>query len=187
MSGGIVNFVFLQVVWFACVLGSAEGVPWAGPLVAAVGLTWHFSRAAVPGEGRTVVCVAGAGAVLETASRLAGLVEPASTLTPAPFAPLWLVSLWAVFATTPYHSMSWLRGRYLTAALLGAVFGPAGFLGAERMGALTTHAGSATFWAATAPGWALMMPLLLWLREREQEADAIGRPAVKVHVEVPRP
>jgi hypothetical protein len=34
----VLSFAFMQVGWFACVLGAARGYPWLGPAVVFVGL-----------------------------------------------------------------------------------------------------------------------------------------------------
>ncbi|UTA48639.1 DUF2878 domain-containing protein [Simiduia sp. 21SJ11W-1] len=43
--------------------------------------------------------------------------------------PLWLLALWPLFLSTLYHSLAWLGGQWLWAALLGAVFAPLSYWG----------------------------------------------------------
>jgi hypothetical protein len=76
------------------------------------------------------------------------------------------------FGTTLRGSLSWLVGRYALAAVLGAVAGPLSYLDGAKLGAVTLHPSRAFSIAALAVGWAVVMPLLVWLahgRRRHQK------------------
>jgi hypothetical protein len=82
-----------------------------------------------------------------------------------------MVALWAGFAATLGFALRWLRGRYVLAAALGAVFGPGAYLGGEALGAV-----SIAPWpfgpVAVGVEWALAMPALLWVSVRLAPARA---------------
>ncbi len=79
--------------------------------------------------------------------------------------PLWMPALWANFASILNYSLSWLRGRWAAAAMLGAIAGPLSYLAGSRLGALTMP--SETYGAAlVALEWAIATPALLWLAGR---------------------
>ncbi|MFZ0468432.1 MAG: DUF2878 family protein, partial [Thiogranum sp.] len=49
----VANALAFQLGWFACVLGGANQLPWAGTLVAVLIAAWHLSRAQRPGRELT--------------------------------------------------------------------------------------------------------------------------------------
>ena len=155
------NVILFQVGWFACVLGAANGLPWAGALAAAAIVGWHLARSNQPRhEGVLVAAAVIAGAAFETVLVQTGWVRFDSGVLLEGTAPYWMVALWAVFATTLNVSLRSLRGRPWIAALLGAVGGPAAYVAGARLGALEFVAvGSAL--AAIGVGWALLAPALL--------------------------
>jgi hypothetical protein len=73
--------------------------------------------------------------------------------------------MWALFATTIDHSMAWLRSRWVLASLMGAVFGPLAFIAGENLGAVQFIDRHLAL-LALALGWALLMPLLLWIAKK---------------------
>ena len=51
-------------------------------------------------------------------------------------APLWITAMWAGFAATVNHSMSWLKDKWVLMVICGVVFGPALFTPAKNLGQL---------------------------------------------------
>jgi hypothetical protein len=173
----LLNIVAFQAGWFACVLGAAHGRPWAG-VAASIGIVGaHAWRAARPRpEIALAALVVMAGAGWDSALALSGwLVFSAapSSLPWAHLAPPWILAMWALFATTLNVSLRWLRGRWLLAAVFGAVAGPAAYWGGSNLGAVRLVEPTMAL-GALAVGWALMLPALLALGARH---DGIGSPA----------
>ena len=162
----ITNFVLFQLGWFACVLGAAQGYPWAGTLVAVAIVAWHIRSAARPAaEVSLLVQVVLIGAVWDSLLVMLGWIAyPSGTLLTGT-APHWILALWALFATSLNVSMRWLKGRWLLAALMGGVCGPLSYWAAVRLGAVQfVH--PAQVIVALAVGWALIMPALMLLSQR---------------------
>lgn len=158
---GIAQFCLFQAAWFACVLGAAHDR--VGPGVLAVGAAvlanWCLS------DRRGVEMALTAQAVLlglawDTWMLREGWVHYASPGPCARWAPVWILALWALFATLLRGPLSWLHGRPLRAAALGAVGGPLSYLAAVRMGAGTFPDPAAAL-AVLAAGWALITPVLV--------------------------
>jgi hypothetical protein len=87
----------------------------------------------------------------------------------APFddrvAPFWLLSLWALFASTLHTCCRWLLRWVLLGCCCGAIAGPCCYLAAEHLGALRFPAGTTRALCAVALEWSLAMPMLiLWTR-----------------------
>jgi hypothetical protein len=83
-------------------------------------------------------------------------------------APPWILALWLLLATTLRHSLGWLRGRYLPAAVLGGVSGPLSYAAGERLGAVQFPPERWPSLGALAAVWALVLPLLLTLARPQQ-------------------
>jgi hypothetical protein len=161
----ILNFVLFQVGWFACVLGGAHDMPMvavaAAGAIICVSLLW-FSGDRMS-DLRLIQAVALIGFCVDTVQLHFGVFELVGTPRFPHMCPLWLFALWAMFGTTLRGSLSWLAGRYGLAALLGAVAGPLSYIGGAKLGAVTMHPNRVFGMAALAVGWAVVMPLLVWL------------------------
>jgi hypothetical protein len=85
--------------------------------------------------------------------------------------PLWLLSLWPVFASAfmTGHSLAWLRRRPALAALLGAIVGPLSYAGGARLGALAFESPRSELVLSAC--WAVSLPALGWLAERLQPIE----------------
>ena len=161
-----VNFVAFQLGWFACVLGAANGLPWAGPLVVLAVVALHLARVRRPLPELCLVGLAMALGLLVDSLLLATgwLSYPAGLWLSGPWgsylAPYWIIAMWALFATTLNVSMGWLRGRPVLAALMGAIGGPLSYLAGEKLGGIELTAPVAAL-SALAFAWAVAMPLLM--------------------------
>ena len=78
--------------------------------------------------------------------------------------------MWALFATTINISMAWIKGRWLLAVVMGAVFGPMAFIAGEKLGAVE-FLDSTRALIALSFGWAILMPLILWISDRINRSD----------------
>jgi len=162
----LANIVTFQAGWFACVLGAARGNSWFGPLlVLAIAAAWLLA-AARPLTLASVMLLAGVvGWCWDSWVSLLGFIGYAPGPVPAPFAPLWILALWVLFATTLDVSLRWLRGKWWLAAWVGAVSGPLAYLGGARLGALQLlHPTQAM--CAQALGFGLLLPALVALSRR---------------------
>ena len=104
------NVVGFQAVWLASVAGAGAGLPWAGPLAAAV-----FAAAMLAWGGRArddlrLLAVAlPLGIALDSAFAASGWLVYAEAWPWSGVAPAWIASLWVGFALTLNHSMARLR------------------------------------------------------------------------------
>lgn len=166
----IVNVVLFQAGWFACVLGAAHGWAVAGSLCVVAVAAVHLVLARRPvDEAKLLLCAAGIGLVFDSALLRTGALAYTSGHLPGAFgaalAPHWIVASWVLLATALNVSMRWLKGRYALAALLGAVAAPWSYWAGVRLGA-AHFIDMPLALGLLAAGWALLMPLLLWLAGR---------------------
>lgn len=175
----IVNFLAFQAGWFACVLGAANGLPWLGPLVVAGVLLLHV---VIVHNARQELQLAAAalatGLVFDSLLLTSGWVAYPSGVFIYGLAPVWILAMWVLFATTLNASMGWLKGKPVLAAVLGGVFGPLSYLAGQRLGAIALVDTTAALTALTI-GWALAMPFLMSVAARFNGVDR-GAPGIGV-------
>jgi hypothetical protein len=159
----IINVALFQAAWFAAVLGAAKGMLWLGPVAMIPTLAVHLAlQENRRGEVKLLLAAGLLGFLFDTAFVAGGVFTPLQHLLPRPLSPPWMVCLWLNFAATLNVSMSWLRGRYLLAALFGAVGGPLAYYSGAKLGA-TEALPTSTGMMLLAIGWGIMTPLLVWL------------------------
>lgn len=175
----IINAVLFQLGWFACVLGAANQLPLLGIITVMLIVAYHLSRAAQPlQEVKLLALTLLIGFSWDSSLVYAGLLQYDSGILHFSLAPLWIIAMWALFASTLNVSLNWLKQRYLVATLFGLVGGPLAFYGGFKLGAVTF---SDTLMAmiVIGVGWALMMPLLMWI---SQYFNGYKQPAKKLEI-----
>lgn len=164
--GLIKNFIGFQIGWFACVVGAAQGCPLVAVAIASIIVFLHLLRDNnLYSELCLIISAVFIGIIWESLLLASGWLAYASSEGASNLAPIWLVAMWALFATTINHSMAWLKNRYFLALLLGAVFGPLAFIAGENLGAVVFLDRTMAL-TLLAVGWAVLMPLLLWLAQQ---------------------
>jgi len=161
----LLNLVIFDIAWFLSVVGGAREMPWLGPLAVLVALMIHFRAARnLTEEVLLILSCAIIGAVFDSFLVASGWVTYKAGLFSDHLAPYWIITMWMLFATTLNVSIRWLRGKPWLAALFGAVGGPISYLTGEKLGGIVLSNQPAAV-AALAIGWAIMMPMLMWLSE----------------------
>ena len=159
----VINVALFQAAWFASVLGAARGMLWLGPLSMIPVLAFHLAlQENRRGEVKLLLAAGLIGFLFDTAFVAGGVFTPLQHLFPRPISPPWMICLWVNFAATLNVSMAWLRGRYLLAALFGAIGGPLAYYSGAKLGA-TEALPTTTGMLLLAIGWGIMTPLLVWL------------------------
>ena len=161
----LLNFLFFQIGWFACVLGAAYGYSSLGSSIAVCIVLMHVIL--VPDRRNEIwfisfVTIVGTFWECFLVAQQ-WLVYPEGQFSPF-LAPHWIIAMWALFAMTINHSMLWMRGRMLLASVSGAIFGPLSFLAGEKLGAVAFLDREMAF-LMLATGWAWLMPLIMTLTD----------------------
>jgi hypothetical protein len=162
----VVNVVVYQCAWFACVLSTAAHRPWIGVGVAAAAVLLHLYLAPAPRrELPLILLTALAGAAFEALLVASGWVRPSPVLLLGSLVPVWMVALWAVFATTLNVSLRALRHRYLVSAAIAAVGAPLAYEAGVALGAMEWVQATPAL-ILVAVGWGVLMPLLMRTAQR---------------------
>ncbi|WP_024931241.1 DUF2878 domain-containing protein [Methylophilus sp. OH31] len=169
----VFNFVSFQLWWWACILSAKPGLGWAVLLLViaacCVHLQWIESwRHALPLLITTLL-----GCILDQIAYTLGWLSFKHHHTWPAFIPLWMIALWLAFSMTLNVSMRWLQGRIILAAILGGMFGPLAYLGAQQLKVIDLPSSSWSLLWVTVE-WAVVMPLLLWIRRRFNETLSTG-------------
>lgn len=157
----IINFVGFQLLWLTCVVSAGMGLQWLGLLLACFVLAWHLYAATKRQLALQLLCyTACIGCLFDQLLYMFSLLQ--FSHWQATLIPPWMLMLWLGFASTLNVSLRWMQGKYWVGTIFGAIGGPLSYIAAEKLEAISilqTHA----FLIALAIGWAVMMPILLWM------------------------
>ncbi|MEQ1635506.1 MAG: DUF2878 domain-containing protein [Methylococcales bacterium] len=176
-SEKITNTLLMQSLWFAAVIGAAENIPWIAPLLLLLMLmTTIKTDKRVIVDLKLMLVALLLGFILDTSWINLGWLEFAANWPTPNHAPMWILILWTGLALTLNHSLSWLQAHLFLAGLLGGISSPLSYLAASHFGAVTITDTSGMWMIGIGAGWAVVLPLLLWLarqlRQLEQGAQA---------------
>jgi len=175
------NFVLFQAGWFACVLGGATSdYAWAGVVSVTLIVAVHLARAdKVRNELMLIVSTAILGTAWDSGLMVTGLFSFTSGVVVPVIVPLWMIAMWALFATTLNVSMKWMKGRYRLAAVFGAIGGPVAYYAGHRLGAVEFSNTGITL-LTVGVGWSIIMPVLMLLTTRFNGYQAVKNTAYEV-------
>lgn len=119
----LVNGFFFYAGWYVCVAFAAAGLPqWGILAIAAIVVIHVVTHEHRKAELLLVAVLIPIGMMMDTIYLAAGIIAFASPNTWVPWlAPLWIGSLYALFAITLTGSLSWLSGHKTGGAIIGGV------------------------------------------------------------------
>ncbi len=163
----IVNIVAFQAVWFASVIGAARGLPWLGAVPLLPFAAWQLAVSDDPAyDRRAIALLCIAGVLIDSVYPLVGMLSYASAWPSGTLAPIWLVLMWVNLALTLNHSLAWLRGRPVLAALFGGSGGALSYYAGFRLGAMELHWGTPVTMVLIGLVWTLALPGLYGILDR---------------------
>ncbi|MFK7894477.1 MAG: DUF2878 domain-containing protein [Myxococcota bacterium] len=161
-----------EAVWCACIFGAAWGLPWLGPVTAALWITFRLRTAERPGRDLALVVFAGIfGLVADGLLMQLGGVHYTGLAQNALIGPTWILALWMAFAMSINVSFTWLRGRPGLAAALGLAGGMLSYACGRRLGAVDFLFSDLHTLAALSLVWGCGLPLLVYVAERCEKGD----------------
>ncbi len=160
MMNPLANIAINQAIWFLCVLWGSGGVPFALALLL-LGLLLSPRRTA---DLQLMVFMLGVGLCLDGTLQALGFFTFREAQTPIP---LWLATVWAALALLPHHSLQWMKGRPLLAALFGGIGGPLAYWAGVRLGAASFTLPLLPSLAILAVLWAVLWPAVMAVARRQ--------------------
>jgi len=164
----LINLVLFQICWFAAVVGAGQGYWWTGPACVVVFAGIVVARSRCVRADLTLLLIAAiVGFAIDSAYVQSGLLTYSSPFPSAQAAPMWIVGMWASFALTLNHSLSFLKGKLWLSAIFGAAGGPlAYYAAATQFGAAHLTAAPFTVYLTLAIAWGLVTPALMAIASR---------------------
>ena len=158
MKKVIINLALFQIGWLVCVLG---GNLYAVAFTLAALALHQWLVLDNPREWGLIGLIVLGGCLWDAIMAFTGVIQYSDGLILG--LPLWLVCLWALFATTFSHSLFWLRGYLWLAAPLAAVLGPASYWFGTNLTDAELGSPLMVSLAVMAAGWSLLFPLGIYL------------------------
>ena len=176
----LINMLFYQATWIASVAGAGQRRWWPGLAVLAAFAAWQLAvsrwRRA---DFALAIAVSIVGFCIDSTFRRLELMQFAAPESWPDVAPAWLIALWTSFALALNHSLEFLHGRPLAAALLGGLGAPLAYWAAgSGWHALTLGDKPALTLILTGAIWALLMPAFARLAQQWQRFDAPADAAI---------
>jgi hypothetical protein len=169
----LVNMGSFYGGWFVCMHEATGPRPFLGPALVAVLLVYHLAVShIVMIDILLIASLAIFGTIVDSVYVATGLISFKGGYQNFPhLAPLWITSLWALYASSVNHSLEWLRAHYLlVAAPLGAGGAISSYLVGEKLGAATFHYPYLIVFSVIGLVWACVVPLSLlysdWLMRK---------------------
>ena len=81
-------------------------------------------------------------------------------------APLWITAMWCGFSALVNHSLAWLKDKWSSAFLFGAIGGPLAYIGGEKLGAIYFNGGLIEITIMLGIVWGASIPLMYWVNDR---------------------
>ncbi|MCB1136761.1 MAG: DUF2878 domain-containing protein [Chlamydiia bacterium] len=162
---GMLSF---YLVWFVCLWGAVQGRHYLGPLLVLGTIVIHCI---ISPQWRKdlaiIVLVSLSGSVLDSAYMALGMMEYATPNPLIPWlCPLWLTSLYALFAMTVDHSLAWIQRHWSLAVISGALGGAFSYIAGERVHAVHFLWSYSTVVVAIAIVWAIVTPSWLYMSRK---------------------
>ena len=153
----VINFFLFQLVWFTCALLTEHASWFLLPLIAL-----HFALFKQRTRDFKLLPIASVGIAFDFLMFKLGILTFNESFFPA-----WLCLLWMMFVLSLNYSFDWMNKlNVFVNALIGGIFGPLSYFAAVKFGALGMGVAQTQFLFIYALGWALIMPLLIYLNNR---------------------
>jgi hypothetical protein len=164
MKTKILNLAIFQAGWIVCVVG---GDLYAIVYTAIALLIHHWYVLEKNSEWQLIAIVTVVGSLWDILMALSGMLYYADSGFLG--IPIWLICLWALFATTFMHSLSWFSRYLWIAAVFAAVMGPASYWFGSELSDAYFGTPILISLVVMAVGWSILFPAGIYLTRRYQQ------------------
>ena len=168
----LINGVLFQALWFSAVYGSAHGWTWPCLLLLLTLSYWQLqTKRRAQSDIKLLLIAIVMGLVIDSAWINIGIMEFTNKTPVAWLSPLWILVLWAGFALTINHSMSWLKSHPLLPSLLGLISAPLSYYAGKKFGAVEYNLDTLLVSAYIGLTWAVALPVLVKISYEKTSAQ----------------
>ncbi|MFC1665893.1 DUF2878 domain-containing protein [Pseudomonadota bacterium] len=172
----LTNILLFQVGWFACVLGGANAQPWTGTAIALAIILIHLWLAAdLFAELKLIMVALLIGLIFESSLVAFQLVDYTHVAISPELAPIWMIMLWGLFATTLNVSLNWLKNISIWwVGLIAFTFAPLAYFSGARLGAISFDDNALSL-GVIALGWSILFPLMVLISTKLSSSSINSR------------
>ncbi len=157
-----INAMLFNVVWIACVAGSAKQLLWPALLSCAVLAAYQLHpRNRHPNDIKLVALSIVLGLIVDTLWVQFNYMDFTDKRPFASIAPGWIIILWVGFALTVNHSLKWLKAHPALPAITGAIAAPITYFAGIKIGAVKYTASVFEVSLGLAVAWAIALTILV--------------------------
>jgi Protein of unknown function (DUF2878) len=161
----LINAVWFQIGWWACILGASHGLEVAALVFCSAWVCLHLIYTDnAKQEIKLALVVLLIGIVADTSLQFFSVISFYGWSL-GPLSPFWLWVLWAMFALTLRSSLAFLHNRLALSALLGLLFGPLTYLSGAQLGAAALEA-TPMHIGVMALTWMVVLPATVFLSQK---------------------
>jgi hypothetical protein len=179
----ILNAALFYFGWWYCMHEAVGPTPYYGPLVVLGILFYNI----IVSSNRMIDLIliltcALTGQIVDTFYIHGGMIAFQGGYSPE-FAPLWVVSLWALYGSSINHSLNWLRKSNILAVVMGGGGAISSYLVGFELGAADLLWPKYIGLALIGVVWGLFVPFSLqysaWLNQRKDTAPGLSGQGLK--------
>ena len=135
--GPIINYFGFSIVWICCASTPGLDIPLLAPIVTIIFLLLHFSIIADKRdkELKLIIFSVLLGTLVDSRFAIIKIVKYEGAIM-SNLAPIWILCMWAGFASQVNYAMKYLRGKYPLIGFYG-LLAPLAYIGGEKINAVT--------------------------------------------------
>ncbi len=139
-KSAVINYFGFSIVWICCASTPSLEMPLLAPITTLIFLFFHFSIIAYKRyqELQLIIFAIFLGIIVDSGFAIFNIVQYMQyngTINQNLVPPIWMLCLWAGFASQVNYAMRYLRGKYLLIAFYG-LLAPLAYMGGEKIKAV---------------------------------------------------
>ena len=165
-KNAVINYFGFSVVWVCCASTPSLEMPFVAPIATLIFLFFHFSIIAYNRyqELQLIIFAIFLGAIVDSGFAIFNIVEYNGVINQFPnLSPIWILCMWAGFASQVNYAMQYLRGKYLLISFYG-LLAPLAYIGGEKINAVSIGTENINY-ALIAITWSISFILLFKVSE----------------------
>ena len=159
----VFNAVAFYIYWWLSLFGTSKDNFYIGPLVAVFYFIFHFIIVTEKMKDFKCmlfcICI---GIIFESILLYSGFLKYKGFLNHL-IVPFWVITLWAGYALTAFHSFKYMKGRYFVSLIIGGFIGPFIHISGNQVGAIIFNYDILTSYFVLMAMWSVFFPLMNYI------------------------